>query len=252
MNAVILAAGRGSRMGELTRELPKCLVTLAGRPLLEWQLAALRGAGIERIAVVRGYQAQLFDGRGVETFENPRWADTNMVASLACASDWLREAPVIVSYSDIFYTPPAVADLTASAADIAIAYDPEWQTLWSARFENPLSDAETFRLEGARLVDIGRRPTSVDEVRGQYMGLLKFTPAGWAAVERCVSAQSSDRRDRLDMTSLLSLLVARDEIIEGVPVSGPWGEADSASDIALYERMIATGQLELPRVDAVA
>src|SRR5438045_673554 len=86
MRAVILAAGRGSRMGPLTDATPKCLLPLGGRPLLEWQVAALRGAGIDTVGIVRGYNAHLFDGRALTTFENPRWAETNMVASLACAS----------------------------------------------------------------------------------------------------------------------------------------------------------------------
>ena len=76
---------------------------LAGKPLLEWQLAALRGAGIDEIGIVRGYKAHLLDGRGLVAFDNARWADTNMVASLMSASDWLRAEPSIVSYSDIFY-----------------------------------------------------------------------------------------------------------------------------------------------------
>src|SRR6185503_13206340 len=54
MRAIILAAGRGSRMGQLTAEIPKCLVQLGGKPLLEWQTGALRAAGIDRIAVVTG------------------------------------------------------------------------------------------------------------------------------------------------------------------------------------------------------
>ena len=50
---IILAAGRGSRMSNLTEERPKCMVELAGKPLLHWQLSALRRAGISSILAVR-------------------------------------------------------------------------------------------------------------------------------------------------------------------------------------------------------
>ena len=245
MRAVILAAGRGSRMGNLTEEAPKCLVPLAGRALLEWQMDALRRAGIREIGAVRGYKAHLLDGRGLVTFDNSRWADTNMVASLACAGEWLREAPTIVSYSDIFYPPAAVRALMNARGDIAITYDPDWLSLWSERFDDPLSDAETFRLDGTQVVEIGRRAAALADIRGQYMGLLKFTPGGWRAVQGYVKSLPAERRDRLDMTSLLSGLIGRGERIQAVRVSGPWGEVDNAADLALYERMIGDGRLML-------
>lgn len=247
MKALILAAGRGSRMGLLTEAVPKCLVPLGGRPLLEWQMSALRSAGIDTIGVVRGYNAHTLEGRGLVAFDNPRWADTNMVASLVCAASWLCEEPVIVSYADIFYPESAVAALLAAPGDIAITYDPDWLALWSQRFADPLSDAETFQLEESRVVDIGRRTTARDEIQGQYMGLLKFTPRGWAAIDAYLASLDPERLAHLDMTSLLSGLIQAGQRIEGVPVSGPWGEVDNAKDLGLYERLIAEGRLAMPR-----
>ena len=58
MKAILLAAGRGSRMGSLTQDMPKCLTPLHGKPLLEWQLKALREAGCNSIGMVRGYRAE--------------------------------------------------------------------------------------------------------------------------------------------------------------------------------------------------
>jgi L-glutamine-phosphate cytidylyltransferase len=246
MRALILAAGRGSRMKGLTDERPKCLVELAGRPLLDYQLAALRGAGMDPVGAVRGWQAQLLDGRGLVAFDNPRWAETNMVSSLACAAAWLRAGPCLVSYSDIVYSASAVAALAAAPGDVAITFDPAWLALWSRRFADPLADAETFRRDVAgHVIEIGRRAATLAEIEGQYMGLLKFTPAGWGAAERVRARLEPAARDRLDMTSLLRLLIESGSPVNSVPVSGPWGEVDSADDLAVYERMIIDGQLRL-------
>ncbi len=76
MKAIILAAGRGSRMKSLTEERPKCLVELAGKALLDWQLEALREAGVSEIAIVTGYKRELLANRGLVEFYNPRWAET--------------------------------------------------------------------------------------------------------------------------------------------------------------------------------
>jgi choline kinase len=246
VKALILAAGRGSRMKGHTDERPKCLVELAGQPLLDYQIAGLRGAGIEEIGIVRGWHGHLLEGRGLSLFDNPRWAETNMVASLACAAAWLQAGPCIVSYSDIFYPAAAIDLLAVAPGDVAITFDPQWLRLWSRRFADPLADAETFRRNAAGdVVEIGNRARSTADIEGQYMGLLKFTPAGWAAVERARAGLESSARDRLDMTSLLRLLIAAGTTVTGVPFEGAWGEVDSGDDLALYERMIAAGDLRL-------
>ena len=123
MKAIILAAGRGSRMKKLTDEGPKCLVKLRGKTLLDWQLEALKNAGISQIAIVTGYKRQLLANRGLEEFYNDRWAETNMVSSLACANAWLMEGPCIVSYSDIFYCIRAVALLMENPMPLAITWE---------------------------------------------------------------------------------------------------------------------------------
>src|SRR6516165_8683375 len=114
MRAVILAAGRGSRMGPFGEDRPKCLVELAGQSLIERQVAALRRGGVEEIGVVRGYRAEMIDFPGLTYFSNTRWAETNMVVSLASAATWLRSGPVIVSYADIFYRSDLVLGLAGA------------------------------------------------------------------------------------------------------------------------------------------
>lgn len=241
-SAIILAAGRGSRLGEITRDKPKCLTPLAGRPLLEWQLEALRAAGIERIAIVTGYRADLLQSFAATCFHNPRWADTNMVASLACAAEWLEAGTTIVSYSDIVYGPDIVRRLLAAQDDVTITYDRCWLPLWQLRFDDPLRDAETFLQEQGRLRAIGERPQSLDQVQGQYMGLIRFTPAGWRRAVTAWQEQPPELRDRLDMTSLLRLMLDRDERVGALAIEGGWCEVDSVEDLACYERALAAAR----------
>ncbi|WP_454562292.1 phosphocholine cytidylyltransferase family protein [Pseudomonas sp. AIG] len=237
MKAIILAAGRGSRMKSLTDERPKCLVELRGKPLLEWQLESLRAAGISDIAVVTGYRRELLAERGLSEFHNPRWAETNMVSSLACAESWLEGQPCIVSYSDIFYSPVAVQSLINSDAALAVTYDPNWLQLWTERFGDPLLDAETFRLTATHtLAEIGNKPQSVDDVQGQYMGLLRFTPEGWAEVVRLRAELSPQQRDSMHMTNTLQRVIDAGRVpIEAVAYTGEWGEVDSSEDLSVYQ-----------------
>jgi L-glutamine-phosphate cytidylyltransferase len=247
MRAVILAAGRGSRMGDLGDDRPKCLVKLAGATLLERQIAALRRGGVDEIGVVRGYRAESIDLAGLCYFTNPRWAETNMVMSLAAAASWLRAGPVIVSYADIFYRGSLVRGLAAAQGSLVITYDRDWRRLWTSRFADPLADAETFRCNDAgELLEIGGKTTRIEEIEGQYMGLLKFTPAAWGAVETLLAELDPPARDRLDMTGLLRRLLASGKTpVRVYATEGQWGEIDNPGDVALYDRMIDEGILEL-------
>ncbi|MCW5893780.1 MAG: phosphocholine cytidylyltransferase family protein [bacterium] len=235
--AVILAAGRGARMGELSDARPKCLTPLAGRALLDWQCDALRAAGVIEIAVVRGYRGEQLARPGLASFENPRWATTNMVRSLLCAAPWLARETCIVAYGDIVYHPDTVAALAAADADLAIAYDRLWRALWRERFDDPAGDAESFRVDAqGRVVDIGRPRPRLDATDGQYMGLLRIAPAAFAHIARLVAALDGPAGDRLDMTSLLRALIAAGQPVLAVPVDGRWCEVDRESDVRLYER----------------
>ncbi|MCA3238254.1 MAG: NTP transferase domain-containing protein [Curvibacter sp.] len=238
MKALILAAGRGSRLGELTARQPKCMVTLAGRPLLQWQCDAMRAAGLDGIHVMAGYAADHIDVSGITLTRYPDWERTNMVGTLWHARARLAAATTLVAYGDIVYHPGIPRALVDCDADLAITYDTRWEALWRLRNPaDPLADAESFLEEGGILRRIGGRAQVWADARGQYMGLLRFTPAGWAEVEAYLHTLGAERR-ALDMTSLLSALLARGTPIAAIGVAGRWCEVDSASDLALYEQAL--------------
>ena len=246
MRAIILAAGRGSRMGRVCDERPKCLLKLANKPLVERQVAALRGGGAQAVGVVRGYRADMIELADVIYFHNGRWSDTNMVMSLVAAADWLKLGPVIVSYADIFYRHELVRELAAAPGELVVAYDRAWLSLWSRRFTDPLADAETFQADpSGRLIEIGNKASSIDEIEGQYMGLLKFNPCAWRDVETLLATLDVPSRDRLDMTGLLQRLLQRDVTVCTFGTTGQWGEIDNPDDFALYECMVKDGELTL-------
>ena len=234
---IILAAGRGSRMQRLTLNQPKCLIEIKGKTLLMRQLEAIKKVGIKEVAIVTGYQSGRLKEYGNLQFHNSRWARTNMVFSLKCAESWLKAGPCIVSYSDIFYDPSAVGSLLACDAGLAITYDKNWYKLWSRRFSDPLTDAETFSIDSRnKVIDIGRKPKSFKEVNGQFMGLLKFTPKGWSTIRKLRKELFPTERDQIDITSALNRIIESDKTkVRGVKYEKSWGEIDTESDLSIYE-----------------
>jgi len=242
MKAIILAAGRGSRMKHLTDELPKCLVKLQGKSLLDIQLDCLRKAGISEIGIVTGYKSELLKKYNLVEFHNPRWSETNMVSSLICADEWLQNETCIVSYSDIFYQQSAIKLLIENRTSLALTYDPNWLSLWSKRFNNPLDDAETFQMNRDNtLLNIGNKPGSIDEIEGQYMGLLRFTPKSWSQLLRLYRGLSLLDRDQLQMTSILQMIISdKTTPVTAIKYEGVWGEIDSEGDLIVAEKSISS------------
>ena len=78
------------------------------------------------------------------------------------------------------------------------------------------------------------------------MGLLKFTPPAWSAVEALLSTLDPAIRNRLDVTGLLRLLLAAEDLpVATFGTDGQWGEIDNPEDVALYQRMVKEGDLLL-------
>lgn len=239
MKAIILAAGRGSRLQNLTDTQPKCMVHLAGKPLLDYQITSIQQAGITDIAIVCGYANEaITDQRITKKFINSQWQSTNMVYSLIQAAEWLKQEACIISYSDIFYESSAIRSLIDTDSEIAMTYDRNFLQLWSARFNEPLSDLETFKLNtDGSLADIGGKPKNTSEIDGQYMGLLKITPNGWREIDNHLKELGNEITNKLDMTSLLMQLIRKNIRILAIPYDDRWGEIDHQSDIALYEKL---------------
>ena len=233
---IILAAGRGSRMGSLTSQMPKGLIELNGKPLIETQIEAMAHNNITNVAVVTGYKCELLNRYGSVQFYNQHWHETQMVSSLECASEWLAGADFIVSYSDIFYKAHAVELLLSQDAEIAITYDPNWLTHWSERFEDPNEDAESFSISSdGFLTDIGRKDVGLEQINGQFMGLLYFSKVGWSKLQKLRRSNTHEKNKKQDMTNLLQQAIASgDHKIKAVPYFEMWGELDTPSDLSIY------------------
>lgn len=250
MRAVILAAGEGTRLRPLTEDRPKCLVPFAGRPLLEWQLAALGRAGVDDVTIVTGYRADAITV-GTRRVHNERYADTNMVASLMCArAQFDGTDDVLVAYGDIVYEPRLVTALAATRSGVGVVVDRRWQQLWDLRMEDPLADAETLRCDAdGYLIELGRRPTDLADIEAQYVGLILVRAA--FATEWCDRFDALDPhgryegrdRDHMFMTAYLQLLVDAGVAVDAVGVDGGWFEVDTVEDLTVYEQLRSDGRL---------
>ncbi len=184
MKAIILAAGKGSRLGKISRGKPKCLIDIEDNTLLEIQINTLHTCGIEEIVVVRGYQGDKIDVPGLTYYDNPDYAKTNMLHSLFCARPEL-DGPLLVLYSDIIYEEQIVKRLMEVRHDIALGVMVNWKESVRQRSKVALEDLEMVYFDSEnRVQEIGKRLTDEYETQGQFIGMVKFSRRGTELLKR--------------------------------------------------------------------
>ena len=173
MRAVVLTAGQGGRLREVTGARPKCLAHVGGSTLLARQLQALRGCGITRITIVTGYRAieiKRACGPAIDYVHNARFAETNSLYSLWLARELLRDGFLVMN-CDILFHPQLLVDLVTSRYDDALLMSP-------ACADSDYSDEEMkVRVRGGRVMEISKtiHPEDAD---GESVGIAKFGVEG--------------------------------------------------------------------------
>lgn len=248
MKAVHLAAGEGTRLRPLTVDKPKPLVELAGTSLLEHNVATLRSAGVEDHVVVTGHEAEQVRALGFDTVHNEVYDETEMVYSLFCTADaFPTDEDLVISYGDIVYERSVADALVACDAPVCVVVDRDWRSLWEARFEDPLDDAETLELdEAGRIQSIGATPDSYEQIDAQYTGLIKVRsdhiPGFIAAYNELDTV--SEGYVSIDMTAFLQRLIDGGWHLQAVPVDGGWLEIDTLADLKRYRELETEGTLD--------
>ena len=225
MKAVILAAGRGSRMQSETAAKPKCLVKFRGRSLIEHTVEKLLNHfDSSEIFIVGGYKADLLSNLGIQHLFNPDWETTNIMGSLMIASEVLENDNSLVIYSDIFFDESAI-ECAVKGASPNILSVTSWRSVWGTRFEEPLDDLENFKAENGVVTLIGGRAQSLEDIDGQFSGIYSLTPDAWNILKTIPNLQNQDT------TTALNLAINAGVNFFEIPYTGYWAEFDSISDL---------------------
>ena len=183
MKAVIIGAGRGSRLMPSTKDTPKCLAQVKGKRILDWVTDAFYENGIDQIAFIGGYQIEKVkaDYPQFTFYHNAEWPHNNILASLMYAEAEM-DGPFICSYSDILFTPAVIETLLGSDRDITVVCDTAWQERYATRTEHPSHDAEKMMVANGWVTRIHRDIPEADAY-GEYIGVTKFSETGAARLK---------------------------------------------------------------------
>lgn len=256
LKAIILAAGEGKRLRPLTDDRPKAMVNLFGMSLLERQINTFRNCGIHDIIVISGYKDEIINFSNIKKYKNLDYDTTNMVETLFCADSEMDDQ-VIISYGDIIFEKNVLINLINSNEDYSVVIDKDWQKYWELRFSDPLNDAESLRLDSMdNIIEIGQNVKNIDEIQGQYIGLMKFQGKGLGFVkkfyEQAKEESNKTGKNPLNrnipfkksyMTDFIQGLVNAGCKIKAISINNGWLELDSNDDYRIYNELYKIGKL---------
>lgn len=225
MRAVILTAGSGERLREVTGDRPKCLAQVAGITLLDRQMRALRGCGVTNIAVVTGYQAmdvRRACGPAIDYVHNERFAETNSLYSLWLARELLRDGFVVLN-CDVLFHPQLMLDLLTSRYEDALLVSPACD---DAAYEE---EEMKVSVRCGRVVDMSKEMPPAD-ADGENVGIAKFSAAGAAVLVEEMTALVDAGTLRAWLPEAFRRFSARRTLHAVDPRGFPWIEIDSPQD----------------------
>lgn len=253
MKAIILAAGLGTRLGSYTKKMPKGMLSVGKKTLIQRQLETFRSSGITDICVVTGYQRDKITYPDVRYYNNPHFATTNMVETLLCARKEL-DSDIIVSYSDLIFEQSLVHKIMQNQFQVAVAVDDNWRDYWKIRYNSVETDIESLVVsEKNKIIEIGKPLKSSLGLQYRYIGLLKFSRKAILAALHCYD-QKKDHMSNWPlsgqpfkqgyMTDLLQSLIETGTEVRPVITSKGWLEFDTVRDYEIITQMFNNGTIK--------
>ena len=242
MRAIILAAGSGLRLGQHTKDIPKALLDLNGKSILERQISLLREHGVNEIFVVTGYQREKHVLKDIEYVFNPRYSETEQLASMMVARTKIFD-DVLVIFGDIVFDSQILQQILASNDDIAIAIDLNWEKSYDERPDNPKSLADKVLINQEKILRISANVTSLDmknQQIGEFLGIIKLSRKGSKImVEKYEELESShngkfhdaDSLEKAKLVDILQELIDSKIEIYSISITGKWCEIDTPKDL---------------------
>lgn len=233
-DAVILAAGSGSRLRAVTNNLPKPLIEIAGRPIFFYIIGALEKAGVETVHLVTGWNSDaLLTGvkplvpsrMKLNPVHNPDWQKQNGISLLRAASH--VRSPFVLTMGDHLFD-PAIVDLVIRNADASatnLAVDRKLDSIFD------LADAMKIKTKYDRVVTIGKNLTDYDAID---TGLFVCSPEIFAYLEQAKRDSDCSLADGVG-------LMAADGKVRTIDIGDAWWQdVDSSETLAQARKVIAT------------
>lgn len=242
---IIIAAGSGFRLRPYTKQLPKGLLNVGKKSIIQNQIDIYRELNIKNINIVVGYKKNKFSFKKTNYFFNKNYKNNNILESLFYAKSEINKN-CIISYSDIIFKKDVVKKLNQSNSDISIIVDQNWKKIYKGRTMHPVSEAEkvTFNKNNS-LIDIGK-DLKISKTNGEFIGLLKLNSKGCKIFKKYYALANKEFKNKkffnsknlkkAYITDFLRYLISKNIKIKCVIIKNNWMEIDTPQDLSRAQK----------------
>ena len=240
MKAIILSAGCSSRLGDLTKELPKSLVDVNGKSIIQRQIETFRNNGIKEIIVIVGPNKDKFQLNDVEYVIDKNFHEHEQLLSLMTASKHFQN-DVVISFGDVIVDNNIMKQIVESTYDIGIAIDLKWKKNYENRSQHPKSEADLALIKSNKITKIKKNLNFIENHQlGEFLGIMKLSDLGLKkfldVFERLNSSHKGKFHDapsfqKAYLTDMIDELIQTNEVVNPIFIDGVWFEIDTIEDL---------------------
>ena len=240
MKAIILSAGYGSRLGNLTKELPKSLVDINGKSIIKRQIETFRNNGIKEIIVIIGPNKDKFQLKNIEYVVDKNFHDHEQLGSLMAANKHFQN-DVVISFGDVIVDNNIMKQVIESTYDIGVAIDLNWEKKYENRTQHPKSEADLALIKSNKLIKIKKNlnPTENHQL-GEFLGIIKLSNVGSKKFLNIFESLNSFHEGEFHdapslqkayLTDMIDELIQINEVVNPILIDGVWFEIDTIEDL---------------------
>ena len=240
MKAIILSAGYGYRLGDLVNELPKSLVDVNGKSIIQRQIETFRHNSIKEIIVIVGPNKDKFQLNDVEYVVDKNFHEHEQLGSLMTASKHFQN-DIIISFGDVIVDNNIMKQVVESTYDIGIAIDLKWGKNYENRTQHLKSEADLVLIKSNKLTKIKKNLNFIENHQlGEFLGIIKLSNIGSKkfldVFERLNSSHKGKFHDapsfqKAYLTDMIDELIQTNEVVNPIFIDGVWFEIDTIEDL---------------------
>jgi len=243
MKVIFLAAGYGKRLGNLTRNLPKCLLDINGQSILQRDMNAFIENGITNFNIVTGPYSEKFTFKNVNYIQDFNYENHDVLGTLMEARHLLDDE-VIISYTDIVYDSSIVKKLVSFDGNVGLAVDMNWKEAYVGRTDHPVAEAANVLSKNNSILKIGHQTENFgkfdENMLGEFLGLMKLSKKGanmlrnrYEELEKSLISEFNENRTFAFgyIVDIIQDMINQGTVVNSVEISGNWCEIDTLQDL---------------------
>jgi L-glutamine-phosphate cytidylyltransferase len=231
MRAIVLAAGKGSRLNPFTKEEPKCMLSVGGESIIQRLIRIMRSEGIDDIVVVVGYHKELLKAHlpeGVRFLDYADYETTNNFHTLWSVRDEL-DCSFLCIFADVLIQPGALRRLLMCPQDISLMVDTRQR----------LEDTMRVKIQSGCVESVGSH-IEPDAADGNFVGISKFSKVGAKMLVNQMRIMAGSHFQ--DYYTIAVDQLAKQAMLVGYADIGdmPWAEVDTLNDWEKAKELFAS------------